>query len=53
MNVVMRPKYGNSNFSKREVIIISILEDLTRKTSSFEGCDWFKLNNLGLALVWP
>ena len=34
----------------RKVIITSILQDLTRKTSFLEGWSWFKFNNLGLAL---
>ena len=34
----------------REVIITSILMDLTRKTAYCEGWSWFKFNNLGLAI---
>ena len=43
----MRPKFGNSSMFAREVIITSIL---TRKPNFFEGCSWFRLYNLGLAL---
>ena len=39
----MRPKFGNPSISMTEVIITSILEE-------FEGCLWFKFNNLGLTL---
>ena len=46
----MWPKIGNSRISMRKVIITSILQDLTRKTSFLEGWSWFKFNNLGLAL---
>ena len=34
----------------REIVIISIYKDLTRKIAFFDGWSWFKLNNLGLAL---
>ena len=34
----------------REVIITSILEGFDQKKQFFEGCFWFKFNNLGLAL---
>ena len=44
-NVVMWPKFGNSNITTREVIITLILQRFI-----FEGCSWFKFNNLGLAL---
>ena len=46
----MWSKFGNCSISIREVIIISIYKDLTRKTAFFEGWSWFKFNNLGLAL---
>ena len=49
-DIVMWPKFSNSSISMREVIISSIYKDLTRKTNVFEGCSWFKFNNLGLAL---
>ena len=34
----------------REVIITSILYGFDHKNQFFEGCSWFKFNNLGLAL---
>ena len=34
----------------REVIITPILEGFDQKKRFFEGCFWFKFNNLGLAL---
>ena len=34
----------------REVIITPILEGSDQKKRFFEGCFWFKFNNLGLAL---
>ena len=34
----------------REVIITPILEGFDQKKQFFEGCFWFKFNNLGLAL---
>ena len=47
----MRPKFGDSSTSMREIIITSIFcKDLTRKTIYFEGRCWFKFNNLRLAL---
>ena len=33
-----------------EVIIISISEGFDKKNNFFEGCFWFRFNNLGLAL---
>ena len=50
VDVVMSPKFGNSSFSIREVIIISILSGFDQKNCFFEGWSWFKFNNLGLAL---
>ena len=48
----MWPKFGNSNISMREVIITSILWGFDQKKPLFfEGCSWFKFNNLGMALV--
>ena len=49
-DAVMWPKFCNSSISMREVIIMSIFRDLTRKTIFFEGYPCFKFNNLGLAL---
>ena len=34
----------------REVIITPILEGFDQKKQFFEGCFWFKFNNLGLVL---
>ena len=34
----------------REVIITSILKGFDQKKHFFEGCFWFKFNNLELAL---
>ena len=45
----MRPKFNNTGNSMREVIV-SFFLDLTKKNTFFEGCSWFKFNNLGLAL---
>ena len=45
----MRPKFGKSRISMKEVF--QFYKDLTRSTPFFEGCSWFKFNNLGLALV--
>ena len=50
---VTRPKFGNSSISMREVIITSILQGLTRKTTFFDGWFWFKFNNLGPAQGMP
>ena len=50
VDVVMSPKFGNSSFSIREVIIVSILSGFDQKNCFFEGWSWFKFNNLGLAL---
>ena len=44
VNVVMWPKFGNSNISMREVIIISVLSGFDQ-----ENRFWFKFNNLELA----
>ena len=46
-DVVIWSKFGNYSISMREVIITSILEG---KKQFFEGCFWFKFNNLKLAL---
>ena len=45
--VVIWSKFGNYSISMREVIITSILEE---KKQFFEGCLWFKFNNLKLAV---
>ena len=50
VDVAIWSKFGNSSFSMREFIITQFQKDLTRKTNFFEGCCWFKFNNLGLAL---
>ena len=34
----------------KEVIITSILKRFDQKNRFFEGCSWFKFNNLGLVL---
>ena len=47
-NVVKFAKYS---ISMTEVIITSILEGSDQKKQFFEGCFWFKFNNLGLALA--
>ena len=47
----MWPKFDNSNICMREVFITSVLyKNLNGKTNFFEGCSWFKVNNLGQAL---
>ena len=43
----MRPTFGNSINSMREVIITSILSEFDQKNNFLEGCSWFKLNYLG------
>ena len=48
--VVMWPKFGSSNISMREVIMISILQGFDQKNCFFWRWFWFKFNNLGLAL---
>ena len=50
VDVIMWTKFGNSSISMREVIITSILQGFDQKNHFFEGCLWFKSNNLGLAL---
>ena len=50
IDVLMWPKFDNSSISMREVIITSILKRFDQKNRFFEGCSWFKFNNLGLAL---
>ena len=37
VDVIMCPKFDNSSLSMREVIITSILKDMTRKTMFYEG----------------
>ena len=49
VDVFMWPKFGNSSIGMREVIT-TLIKDLTRKTTYFEGWSWLKFNNLGLAL---
>ena len=46
----MRPMFGNCSISMREVIITSYLQGFDQKNRLFEGCSWFKFNNLGRAL---
>ena len=50
VDVVMWPKFGNSNISMREFIMTKqqFYKDLTRKKKICEGRTWFKFNNLGL-----
>ena len=50
VDMVMWPMFGNSSISMREVIKPQFFKDLTWKTTFFERCSWFKINNLGLAL---
>ena len=50
VDVVMRPKFGNFSIPMRQVIISSILYNLTSKANLFEACSWFEFTNLGLAL---
>ena len=40
---------GYSSMSMGEVIISQIIYGFVQK-ADFEGCSWFKVNNLGLAL---
>ena len=41
VDVFMWPKFGNCS-------IPQFYKDLTLKTAFFEGCSWFRFNNLGL-----
>ena len=50
LDVVMWPKFDNPSVSMRKVFITSILYGFDQKKQFFEGCCWFKFNNLGLAL---
>ena len=50
VHLFILPKFDNSSISMREVTQPQFYKDLTRKTAFFEGCSWFKFNNLGLAL---
>ena len=50
VDLVLWPKIGNSSISMRKAIITSILYGFDQKNQFFEGCSWFKFNNLGLAL---
>ena len=50
VNVFMWTKVGNSSITMRDVIIALILRRFDQKNLFFEGCSWFKFNNLGLAL---
>ena len=49
----MWPKFYNPSIAMREVMITSILQGFDQKNQFFEGCSWFKFNNLVLALVRP
>ena len=50
VDAVMRPKFGKSRISMREVIITFILPGIDQKNQFFKRCSLFKFNNLGLAL---
>ena len=50
VDVVMWPNFGYSSIFMREVIITQILYGFDQKTRFFEGCSWFKFNNLRLVL---
>ena len=50
VDLIIWPKFSNSNISMREVNIISILFD--QKNTDFEGWTWFKFNNLGGQHLW-
>ena len=47
----MKPNFGNSSASAREVIITSFRQGFDQKNHFFEGWFWFRFNNLALALV--
>ena len=49
VDMVMWPKFFNSNISMREVIIISILQGFDQK-NHFEGWSLSRFNHFGLAL---
>ena len=51
VDVVMKPKFGNSSISMREVITTSFfIRFYTEKAIFVDRFSWFKFNNLGLAL---
>ena len=50
VDVVMRPKFGNSSIYIRQVIITSILQGFHQKNCFFSGWSLLKFNNLGLPL---
>ena len=47
---VMWQKIGNTSASVREVTVAPILLGFDQKSCSFDGCPWFKFDNLGLSL---
>ena len=49
--ITLWPKFGDPSISLRELIITSILYGFDQKKNNFsEGCSWFKVKNLRLAL---
>ena len=50
VHLLMWPKFGNCNISMKELLTTSILQGFDQKNNFFEGCFWFKLNNLGLTI---
>ena len=51
VDLVIWPKFANSNISMREAIITQFYKDLIRKYTFYEGWSWFEFNNLGLTLA--
>ena len=48
VDVVLRPKFGESSISMKGAIITSILYGFDQKIKFFEECFWFKVNNMVL-----
>ena len=49
VDVVMWPKFGNSRILRGKLSEPQFYKDLTKKKIFFEGCFWFRFNNVGLA----
>ena len=48
VDVFMWPKFGN--YSNSKLWQLQFYKDFPKKPIFFEKCDWFKFNNLGMAL---
>ena len=49
----MRPKFGNSSISMRELSKPKFYKDLTRKTNFSEGCSFGTGTSYGLEIIIP